>query len=83
MVEPVFSLCQHCRSTDPNHGRCIFEDLLPEDADGQPHHLVNDGPTLGGAARWTCSACGKAVLRFGDSRHPYGSAWHDPVCRNR
>jgi hypothetical protein len=31
--------CEHCGSTDPDHGRCIFEDLVPsQDETSEAQH---------------------------------------------
>lgn len=36
------------------------------------HDVENDGPTMGGADRWTCLSCGMAALRY--AGNVYGSA---------
>ena len=36
------------------------------------HTVVADGPTAGGASRWTCTECGRAVLQY--AANIYGSA---------
>jgi hypothetical protein len=44
----------------------------PQKAEARGHRPVHDGPTMGGADRWTCSLCGRAVLLY--AGNVYGSA---------
>jgi hypothetical protein len=44
-----------------------------DQARARGHRVENDGPTMGGAARYTCTVCGMAVLVAG-AGHAYGSA---------
>lgn len=51
----------------------MIDDTTPVTrANARGHEVENDGPTLGGASRWTCRRCGRAVLRY--ANNVYGSA---------
>lgn len=61
-VEP----CERCGKP------LTFAEEAPRRAMRRGHSVIEDGPTLGSARRWTCQDCGRAVLQAGSN--VYGSA---------
>ena len=65
--------------TDPRPATGAMHDDAIDRAKVRGHAVEYDGPTLGGADRWTCIRCGRAILKAGGPF--YGSAKDEECAR--